>query len=100
MSPEYDFRVKANSKNDQEAANFKNLLNNLKGVKNVSTYEEPTPTPVSAEDMELSKAAAVLARSGAGKGGLARAAKLTPERRSSIAKDAADARWHPQPPKA
>jgi len=36
-----------------------------------------------------------LGRRGGLKGGKARAEKLTPERRSEIAKKAASARWHP-----
>lgn len=53
-----------------------------------STREEPEPS----ED-EGRRAAAVLGRLGGKKGGLARAAKLTPKRRSQIARKAARARW-------
>ena len=42
---------------------------------------------------EISRAAAALARRGASKGGKARAAKLTPERRQEIAKKAIRVRW-------
>lgn len=41
----------------------------------------------------LRAAAAALGRRGGLKGGKARAAKLTPEKRSEIAKKAAEARW-------
>jgi len=40
-------------------------------------------------------AAVALGRLGGKKGGIARAAKLTPERRSEIARRAAQARWNP-----
>lgn len=49
---------------------------------------EPTPAPP-----EKNKAAQELGRLGGLKGGKARAEKLTPERRSDIAKRAAMARW-------
>ena len=42
---------------------------------------------------DVSKAAKALSRLGASKGGRARADKLPAEERSSIAKQAADARW-------
>jgi hypothetical protein len=41
----------------------------------------------------ISSAAADLGRRGGRKGGPARTAKLTPERRSEIARNAANARW-------
>ncbi len=41
----------------------------------------------------IADAATLLGKSGGFKGGLARAAKLTPEQRSAIAKKAANARW-------
>ena len=50
---------------------------------------EPEPEP---ED-PLRAAAAALGRRGGLKGGKARAAKLTPEERSEIARKAAQARW-------
>ncbi|MCH7593162.1 MAG: hypothetical protein IIB27_01465 [Chloroflexi bacterium] len=43
---------------------------------------------------EISKAAAALGRRGGLKGGPARAAKLTKEQRTAIAKKAAKARWN------
>jgi hypothetical protein len=42
---------------------------------------------------EKNPAAVALGKLGASKGGKARAAKLTPEQRSAIAKKAAEARW-------
>ncbi len=42
---------------------------------------------------DLKSAAAMLGRKGGLKGGIARAAKLSPKRRSDIAKKAAAARW-------
>ncbi len=52
----------------------------------VSSDEEPTAA-------ERHAAAVILGRKGGKKGGIARAAKLTPEERSAIAKRAAQARW-------
>ncbi len=43
---------------------------------------------------DLKSAAAMLGRKGGLKGGIARAAKLSPKRRSDIAKKAAAARWN------
>lgn len=54
-----------------------------------STSDEPTPDP----DDGKNPAAVALGRLGGKKGGAARAAKLTPEQRSDIAKKAAAARW-------
>lgn len=51
--------------------------------------EESEPTP----PREKNPAAVALGRLGGKKGGKARAAKLTPEQRSEIAKRAAQARW-------
>jgi hypothetical protein len=45
-------------------------------------------------DAGKNPAAVALGRLGGAKGGAARAAKLTPEQRSEIAKKAAAARWH------
>lgn len=45
---------------------------------------------------EVSAAAAALGRRGGLKGGPARAAALTPKKRSDIAKKAAAARWRPK----
>jgi len=51
--------------------------------------EEPTPTT----QQEKNPAAVALGRLGGLKGGKARAEKLTPKKRSQIAKKAAEARW-------
>ena len=51
--------------------------------------EQPEPTPPAGKN----PAAVALGRLGGKKGGKARAAKLTPEERSEIAKKAARARW-------
>ena len=49
--------------------------------------------PNKVEDQSLSSAAARLERHGGRRGGLARASKLSPERRSQIAREAARKRW-------
>jgi hypothetical protein len=54
-----------------------------------ATSEEPEPDPYEGKN----PAAVELGRQGGLKGGRARAEKLTPERRSEIAKKAAAARW-------
>ena len=54
-----------------------------------ATNEEPQPE----ETPTKNPAAVELGRLGGKKGGKARAAKLTPKRRSEIAKKAASARW-------
>jgi len=51
------------------------------------------PTPPEPEEREKDPAAVSLGRKGGLKGGKARAAKLTPEQRSEIAKKAAAKRW-------
>jgi hypothetical protein len=51
---------------------------------------EPEPMP---KGPEKNPAAVALGKLGGAKGGAARAAKLTPEQRSEIAKKAARARW-------
>lgn len=56
-----------------------------------ATGEAPTEKPP-----EKNPAAVALGRLGGRKGGKARAAKLTPEQRSEIAKRAAAARWSPK----
>ena len=57
--------------------------------------EEPEAEPETLEPRDDGKnpAAVALGRLGGKKGGKARAAKLTPEQRSEIAKKAARARW-------
>ena len=47
---------------------------------------------------EKNPAAVALGRLGGAKGGKARAVKLSPERRSEIAREAAQARWKAPPP--
>jgi hypothetical protein len=59
-----------------------------------ATDETPEPEPV---DDGKDPAAVALGRKGGLKGGAARAAKLTPEQRSEIAKKAAAARWGDTP---
>lgn len=54
-----------------------------------TTNEEPRPS----EDDGKNPAAVALGRLGGAKGGPARAAALTPERRKEIAKKAVAARW-------
>jgi hypothetical protein len=54
-----------------------------------STSDEDVPDP----DEGKNPAAVALGRLGGQKGGAARAAKLTPEQRSAIARKAASARW-------
>lgn len=56
---------------------------------------EPPAEPEQPED-PLRAAAAALGRRGGLKGGKARAAKLSPEERSAIARKAATARWRPK----
>ena len=55
-----------------------------------ATSDEPRPE---AEERVKDPAAVSLGRKGGLKGGKARAASMTPERRSEIAKEAAEARW-------
>jgi hypothetical protein len=49
---------------------------------------------------EIRKYMSKIGKRGAAKGGKARAAKLTPEKRSEIARKAARARWDKNKPKA
>jgi hypothetical protein len=51
---------------------------------------EPEPAP---KEREKNPAAVALGKLGGARGGRARAAKLSPEKRSEIAKRAAAARW-------
>ena len=57
-----------------------------------STSDEPVPDP----DEGKNPHAVALGRMGGKKGGVARAAKLTPEQRSDIARKAATKRWSNQ----
>lgn len=64
-------------------------LNSLaKSIVDDATSDEPRP-----EDREKDPAAVALGRKGGLKGGKARAAKLTAQQRSEIARKAAAARW-------
>ena len=65
----------------------KHILNQLTGDAPLEPQPVPVPVP------EKNSAAVALGRLGGKKGGDARAAKLSPERRSAIAKKAAAARW-------
>jgi hypothetical protein len=56
----------------------------------VTGEAEPVPMP---QGREKNPAAVALGKLGGAKGGKARAAKLTPEERSAIAKRGAAARW-------
>lgn len=64
-------------------------------VADATGQEDPTQEPAPEEPTEDDKDpnAVALGRKGGLKGGKARAAKLTPEQRSAIAKKAAIARW-------
>ena len=59
-------------------------------------YEPPAEQPA-APVKEKDPLAVELGRRGGKKGGAARAAKLTPERRREIARNAAEARWSKAP---
>ncbi len=59
------------------------------------TIGEAEPEP---ESLPKDPAAVARGRLGGAKGGSARAAKLTPEERSAIARKAAAKRWHPEAP--
>ena len=61
-----------------------------KKIVDIATGEEATDSP---EVEEKDPGAVALGRRGGLKGGKARAKKLTAERRSEIARAAADARW-------
>lgn len=60
-------------------------------VDRLTGTEEPAPSPK--PTTEKNPAAVALGRLGGKKGGKARAAKLSPERRAEIAKKAAAKRW-------
>lgn len=62
-------------------------------AKNIVDEATAEDTPEADTRSEISKAAAALGRRGGLKGGKARAKALSPERRSEIAKKAAQARW-------
>ena len=63
--------------------------------------DKPTPPPTKAEQDaadKLSQTRKVAGKKGGQRGGPSRAEKLSPERRSDIAKKAAKARWRRQNP--
>jgi hypothetical protein len=64
-------------------------------INQVAAAEEDKDPEV-AKPLEKNPAAVALGRLGGKKGGKARAAKLTPEERSQIARKAAAARWKPE----
>lgn len=63
-----------------------------KSIVDLATDESP-PEESSSDKPQKNQAAVELGRLGGKKGGKARAEKLTPERRSEIAKKAAAKRW-------
>jgi hypothetical protein len=75
----------------------KNLdMNQLaKRILDEATGDEPK-TEAPAPPLKKNKAAVALGKIGGKKGGAARAAALTPEQRSEIAKKAAAGRWKPK----
>jgi hypothetical protein len=58
----------------------------------IGQIEDRAPLPL--EDPGKDQAAVALGRKGALKGGIARAASMSPKRRSEIARKAAKARWN------
>ena len=74
--------------NQRAAAIVAELTGEVEPEKAQEPPAKPRPTPE-----ERSAAASILGRIGGPKGGRARAAKLTPERRRAIAKKAAEVRW-------
>ena len=69
----------------------------LKRPANLNRLAQPVTDDAVKDDTQSdpkNQAAVELGRLGGLKGGRARAAKLTPERRSEIAQRAAEARWH------
>jgi hypothetical protein len=74
------------NRNDPQAPRDPNQL--AKSIIDIATGQQPSPVP---DDKD--PAAVSLGRRGGLKGGNARAASLTPEQRSKIAKKAAATRW-------
>lgn len=70
-----------------------------KQIVDEATSEEPQEGPEAADDGK-NPAAVALGRLGGLKGGKARAEKLTKEKRSEIARKAAQARWNKEDEKA
>ena len=81
------------SKPPKRPRDFNSLAHQI--VSELTGTADPQPAPEVDQQPEdpLRAAAAALGRRGGLKGGKARAAKLTPEERSEIAKKAAEARW-------
>ena len=88
MSPEYNFLIKANLKDNEDASNLQKLFGLVKGVQEVTLIQDPVD---SMQDKDLLLKAQRLGSLG----GIMRARKLSPKQRSDIAKKAANARWHP-----
>lgn len=76
---------KRSSKNEDEAQAAVRVMNTI------ADRTEAEPEPVITDEMRA--AAAAFGRIGGKKGGPARAAKLSPEKRAEIAQKAAAARW-------
>ena len=74
------------SKDENELA--KSIIDQI-----IAETESETPTTESLTRLEKNPAAVALGKLGGIKGGKARAASLTPERRKEIAKKAAETRW-------
>ena len=70
-----------------------NSLRALDVVLQATEETEPEVTVETSPEPEKDPAAVALGRKGGLKGGKARAAKLSPEKRSEIARKAAAARW-------
>lgn len=77
---------------DRTSKRPRDLNSVAKSIVDDATSDEPRQKP---EDRPKNAAAVELGRMGGLKGGKARAEKLTPEERSSIARAAAEARWRP-----
>lgn len=73
----------------QSLKRSKDVITNAVRVMRIATGEIDEETPEPAKN----SAAVALGRRGGLKGGKARAAKLTPEKRAEIARNAAQARW-------
>ena len=68
-------------------------VNAFRVVQEATQTSEEVQAKLEPTDEERRAAAVMLGRRGGLKGGKARAKKLTPERRSEIARRAAEARW-------
>lgn len=72
---------------------------NVLAAQIVEAATGPAEEPTTTTQPEKNPAAVALGRLGGLKGGKARAEKLSPKKRSQIAKKAAAARWSKAPPK-